>query len=134
MKRSLALLCVLLMMTLLTGCSGGKDQLSASDPVTLTMGHVCGSQTESPLNELIDQFNRTEDKEKGVAVSVVSVSNSTDIDAVLIASANGDPGSVALPDLFTAYPRIAKKIGTDRLLDWTTYYNEEKLAALCRIS
>lgn len=66
MKRSLALLCVLLlMMTLLTGCSGGKDQLSASDPVTLTMWHVYGSQTESPLNELIDQFNRTEGQGKG---------------------------------------------------------------------
>lgn len=129
MKRSLALLCVLLLlMTLLTGCSGGKDQLSASDPVTLTMWHVYGSQTESPLNTLIDEFNRTEGKEKGVAVSVVSVSNSTDIDAALIASANGEPGSVALPDLFTAYPRIAEKIGIDRLLDWKAYYSEEELA------
>lgn len=54
MKRSLALLCMLmLLLSLLTGCSGGKDQLSASDPVTLTMWHVYGSQTESPLNELI---------------------------------------------------------------------------------
>lgn len=129
MKRSLALLSVLLMlMTLLTGCSGGKDQLSASDPVTLTMWYVYGSQTESPLNELIDEFNRTEGKANGVAVSVVSVSNSTDIDAALIASANGDPGSVALPDLFTAYPRIVEKIGTDRLLDWKAYYNEKELA------
>lgn len=121
MKRSLALLCVLLMMPLLIGCSGGKDQLSASNPVTLTMWHVYGSQTESPLNELIDQFNRTEGKEKGMAVSVVSVSNSTDIDAALIASVNGEPGSVALPDLFTAYLCIAEKIGTDRLLNWEEY-------------
>ncbi len=130
MKRSLALLSMLLMMlTLLTGCSGGKDQLSASDPVTLTMWHVYGSQTESPLNNLVDEFNRTEGKEKGVAVSVVSVSNSTDIDAALISSANSEPGSVALPDLFTAYPRIAEKIGADRLLDWKAYYSEEELAA-----
>lgn len=130
MRRSLALLLTLwLMLSLLTGCSAGKEQLSAANPVTLTMWHVYGSQTESPLNELIDEFNRTEGKEKGVAVSVVSVSNSTEIDAALIASANGDPGSVALPDLFTAYPRIAEKIGTDRLLDWKAYYKEEDLAA-----
>lgn len=129
MKKMLALLMLLLMMvTLLTGCSGNKDQLSSSNPVTLTMWHVYGSQTESPLNELIDEFNRTEGKEKGVAVSVVSVSNSTEIDAALIASANGEPGSVALPDLFTAYPRIAEKIGTDRLLDWKNYYNETELS------
>lgn len=130
MRRSLALLLTLwLLLSLLTGCSAGKDQLSAANPVTLTMWHVYGSQTESPLNELIDEFNRTEGKEKGVTVSVVSVSNSTEIDAALIASANGDPGSVALPDLFTAYPRIAEKIGTDRLLDWKAYYKEEDLAA-----
>lgn len=129
MKKRLALLIALLMtLTLLTGCSGGKDALSPSHPVTLTMWHVYGSQTESPLNELIDEFNRTEGKEKGVAVSVVSVSNSTDIDAALIASANGDPGSVALPDLFTAYPRIAEKIGTDRLLDWKAYFSEKELS------
>ncbi len=129
MKRSLALLIALLMiLALLTGCSTNKDELSPSTPVTLTMWHVYGSQTESPLNELIDEFNRTEGKEKGVTVSVVSVSNSTDIDAALIASANGDPGSVALPDLFTAYPRIAEKIGADRLLDWKAYYNEKELS------
>ncbi len=129
MKRSLALLLILsALLTLLTGCSGGKDKLSASDPVTLTMWHVYGSQTESPLNELIDEFNRTEGKQKGVAVSVVSVSNSTDIDAALLASANGEPGSVALPDLFTAYPRVAEKIGFDRLLDWKAYYNEKELS------
>lgn len=129
MKKKLALLMLLLMMvTLLTGCSARKDQLSPSNPVTLTMWHVYGSQTESPLNELIDEFNRTEGKKKGVAVSVVSVSNSTEIDAALIASANGEPGSVALPDLFTAYPRIAEKIGTDRLLDWKNYYNETELS------
>lgn len=130
MKRSLALLLILFtFLTLLTGCSGGKDALSPSNPVTLTMWHVYGSQTESPLNELIDEFNRSVGKENGVAVSVVSVSNSTDIDAALIASANGEPGSVALPDLFTAYPRVAEKIGFDRLLDWKPYYNEAELAA-----
>lgn len=130
MKRSFALLMVLMMVfALLTGCAGKKDALSPSKPVTLTIWHVYGSQTESPLNELIDEFNRTEGKEKGVAVSVVSVSNSTDIDAALIASANGEPGSVALPDLFTAYPRIAEKIGTDRLLDWNAYIDEKELSA-----
>lgn len=130
MKRGLALLSILLLiLNLLTGCSDGKNVLSPSAPVTLTMWHVYGSQTESPLNTLIDEFNRTEGKVRGVVVSVVSVSNSSDIDAALISSANDDPGSVALPDLFTAYPRIAEKIGTSRLLDWKAYFNEAELSA-----
>ena len=130
MKRSLALLMYRVMTAaLLAGCSAGRVELSAADPVTLTMWHVYGSQTESPLNTLIDKFNRTEGKDRGVAVSVVSVNNSTDIDAALIASAAGDPGSVALPDLFTAYPRVAEKIGTQRLLDWSRYLTEEETQA-----
>ena len=130
MKRSLALLMYIVMTAaLLAGCSAGRDELSAADPVTLTMWHVYGSQTESPLNTLIDQFNRTEGKDRGVAVSVVSVNNSTDIDAALIASAAGDPGSVELPDLFTAYPRVAEKIGTQRLLDWSRYLTEAETQA-----
>lgn len=129
MKRTLALLFTLLLLVSLTGCFSGRKTLSPKNPVTLTMWHVYGSQTESPLNTLIDEFNRTTGKEKGVAVSVVSVTNTTDIDAALIASANDEPGSVALPDLFTAYPRTVEKIGTDRLLDWSQYLSKEQIAA-----
>lgn len=130
MKSPLAFLLVLLSLLLtLTGCQQSSDQLSASNPVTLTMWHVYGSQTESPLNVLIDEFNRTAGKENGIVISVVSVTNTTDIDAALIASANNEPGSVALPDLFTAYPRVAEKIGANRLLDWSKYLSQEEIAA-----
>lgn len=36
MKKALAILLTLLMLPL-TGCSGGRDHLSASDPVTLSL-------------------------------------------------------------------------------------------------
>ena len=130
MKKTLALMSVLLwILTTLSGCSTGEGKLSPSNPVTLTMWHVYGSQTESPLNVLIEEFNRTAGKEKGIAVSVVSVSNSSEIDAALTASANDEPGSVALPDLFTAYPRVVEKIGAERLLNWKQYLSEEEIAA-----
>lgn len=129
MKRTLVLFFALLLLISLSGCNAGRETLSPKNPVTLTMWHVYGSQTESPLNTLIDEFNRTTGKEKGVAVSVVSVTNTTDIDAALIASANDEPGSVALPDLFTAYPRTVEKIGADRLLDWNRYLSKEQIAA-----
>lgn len=45
----------------LTGCSSGAK--SSSDPVTLTIWHVFGAQTDSPLNDLIDEFNSTVGKE-----------------------------------------------------------------------
>ena len=105
----------------MTGC-GNKV---TNDPITLTIWHVYGSQTESPLNVMIDEFNQTKGKESGIVISVVSVTNSTAIDDALIASANNEPGAVPIPDLFTAYPRVAEEIGLDRLLDWSGYLSEE---------
>lgn len=127
MKKIVSLIfCLCCSLFALTGCSAASH-LDPDNPVTLSIWHVYGSQTESPLNDVINTFNRTTGKEKGVIINVASVSNSSSIDEALIASANGDPGSVPLPDLFTAYPRIAEEIGTDRLLDWSDYLSQKEL-------
>ena len=34
-----------------------------------------------------------------------------------------------MPDLFTAYPRVAEEIGLDRLLDWDGYLSEKERSA-----
>ena len=127
MKKALSLILAgLLLLLSLTGCSQ-KTKLDPDDPVTLTMWHVYGSQTESPLNDSINEFNRTVGKEKGVVINVVSVSSSSAIDEALTAAAKNTPGVPALPDLFTAYPRVAEIIGYDNLLNWNDYFTEQEL-------
>lgn len=129
MKRYLSiLLAVLLLLGCLSGC-GEKTSLDPDEPVTLTMWHVYGSQTESPLNDVIVEFNLTVGKEKGFIVDVVSVTDSSAIDEMLIASASNAPGSASLPNLFVAYPRIAEQIGTDKLLNWSDYFSDKELSA-----
>ena len=112
----------------LTGCASA-DRPSSENPVTLTIWHVYGSQTKSPFNTAIDEFNNTVGKEKGITVNVVSVTSSSAIDKALAASVNGEPGAEELPDLFTAYPRVAQIVGTDRLLAWDQYFSEQELSA-----
>ena len=127
MKKALSLILAgVLLLLSLTGCSQ-KTKLDPDDPVTLTMWHVYGSQTESPLNDSINEFNRTVGKEKGVVINVVSVSSSSAIDEALTAAAKNTPGVPALPDLFTAYPRVAEIIGYDKLLNWNDYFTEQEL-------
>lgn len=111
-----------------SGCSD-KTKTDADNPVTLTMWHVYGSQTKSPLNDAIDEFNNTVGRENGITVNVVSVTSSSAIDKALSASANGEPGAEDLPDLFTAYPRVAEIVGEDKLLSWNNYFSEEELSA-----
>lgn len=116
---SLAVLC-------LTGCSFTHN--NTKSPVTLTMWHVYGSQTQSPLNVMIDEFNNTVGKEHGIIINVVSITSSSQIDQALQAAANDQPGAENLPDLFTAYPRVAQIVGTDRLLEWDQYFSEDELS------
>ena len=110
-----------------SGCSD-KTKTDADNPVTLTMWHVYGSQTKSPLNDAIDEFNNTVGRENGITVNVVSVTSSSAIDKALSASANDEPGAEDLPDLFTAYPRVAEIVGEDKLLSWNDYFSAEELS------
>lgn len=128
MKRTI--LNILLTTILLLFCSGcaQKSMPNAENPVILNMWHVYGSQTVSPLNNVIDEFNNTVGKENGITINVVSVTSSSAIDKALYASANGEPGAEDMPDLFTAYPRVAEIVGYDNLLCWNQYFTEEELA------
>ena len=129
MKRIAILLCFVILMTCFSGCGQSSTALSPENPVTLTMWHVYGSQTKSPLNDVINEFNRTVGKEKGITINVESVTSSSAIDKALSASANGEPGADTMPDLFTAYPRVVELIGKERLLSWDDYFSEKELSA-----
>ena len=110
----------------LAGCAD-DSQPSPENPVTLSLWHVYGSQTESPMNELVAEFNATVGAENGITVTVTSVTDSDAIDGALAASIAGDPGSAAMPDLFTAYPRVAEIVGAENLLDWSAYLSSDEL-------
>ena len=126
--KKLFLFCVLCVALILTGCGDNSSKLNPNNPVTLNIWHVYGSQTKSPLNDAIQRFNETEGKQRGVIVKVVSVSNSSAIDKALLASAAKEPGSVPMPDLFTAYPRIMTKLDCKLLLPWEKYLSKDELA------
>lgn len=129
MRRIIAIIiCFVIILPCFSGCSK-QNVPSPENPVTLTMWHVYGSQTTSPLNTVIDEFNRTVGKENGITINVVSVTSSSAIDKALLAAASGEPGAADLPDLFTAYPRVVELIGEENLLTWNAYFTEEELSA-----
>ena len=79
---------ILIMSVCLSGC-GTKTLLSENDPVTLEFWHVYGEQSGSPMNELVDEFNRTEGMEKGIRIKVTAMSNASDIGRFLRDAQNG---------------------------------------------
>ena len=127
MFRRLFTLLLLVSLSLLgLTLSGCRDSvLDPDDPVSLSFWHVYGAQADSPMNNLVREFNQTVGQEKGVVVNVTSLSNSTAMHFPLVAAAKGEPGAGLLPDIFVAYPKTVLTIGPERFADWKGLLKEE---------
>lgn len=119
---------VIIVLLLCAACSNTSKK--EETPTTITVWHVYGGQTDSPLNDLIDKFNQTVGKEKQINVQVTSVSNTNTIHELVLAAANGEPGASELPDLFISYPKTVMALPDDSILvDYRDYFSEEELSA-----
>lgn len=99
-------------------------------PVTLTIWHVYGGQTDSPLNDMIEEFNDTVGAEQGIKLQVTVVSNTNNIHDAVLRAANDEPGASELPDMFISYPKtILAMPDSEILVDYRDYFSEEELSS-----
>lgn len=127
-KTALLCLCLLLCLLPAFGACAGSEK-AKEQPVTITLWHVYGGQTDSPLNDMIDVFNQTTGKEQGIRVEVPLVSNNKTIHEFILASAYGDPGASALPDMFVAYPKTVLAMpDAGVLVDYRDALSEQSLS------
>ncbi|WP_306543121.1 ABC transporter substrate-binding protein [Anaerotignum sp.] len=121
---------IFFMIIVLLFCAGCSNTSKKEEtPTTITVWHVYGGQTNSPLNDLIDEFNQTVGKEKKINVQVTSVSNTNTIHELVLAAANGEPGASELPDLFVSYPKTVMALPDDSILvDYQDYFSEKELS------
>ena len=94
-KIIILLLCLVMLLCTFTGC-GEKDILDPDHPVTLTMWHNYGGDMQETMDYLIDQFNSTIGKEKGIVINVTAISSSSELNKSLDMIVNDDPGAPPL--------------------------------------
>lgn len=99
----------------LTGCKS-DDPLNAKNPVTINLWHNYGGSMKDTMDNLIDEFNDTEGKEKGIIINVTSLSGSATIHEKLKMAVNDEPGAPELPDITTLYPNTALMLAEKGLL------------------
>ncbi|MBR5519117.1 MAG: hypothetical protein IKU55_00210, partial [Clostridia bacterium] len=128
MRKIWLMLMTALMAAVLLGC-GDSSLLSPDDPVALTMWHVYGEQADSPMNRLVDEFNATVGKEKGIVIVVTNVTSTSKILPQLVEAREGGPNVPDMPDLFSAHTITATEFGDESLLDWRTLFDEKELEA-----
>ncbi|KJS86578.1 MAG: ABC transporter substrate-binding protein [Peptococcaceae bacterium BICA1-8] len=118
-----------LIFSFLAGCQG-NNELNPKNPVTLTLWHNYGGQMKNTMDEMVDQFNDTIGAEKGIILSVTSISGSATLHEKLTMAANGDPGAPQLPDITTAYPKTALILaGKGLLVDFEEQFTVKELSA-----
>lgn len=124
-RKVISVVIIVAILSTMAGC--GKSQ-SRKEPITLTIWHVYGGQTDSPLNDLIDEFNGTEGKKEGIKIQVGMVSNTNTIHEEVLKAANKDPGAAKLPDLFISYPKTVLAMNDSGILaDYHDYFSENEL-------
>ena len=126
-KRLFSLLLVSVLVFTLTSC-GEKSLLRETDPVTLNFWHVYGEQSGSPMDLLVQEFNRTVGQEKGVRVQVTNLSSASKIGGFLKEAQKGGRDAPEMPDLFTCHISDATALGSDNLVDWNARFTAEELS------
>ena len=120
----LSIICILL----LAGCNN-NNLLNAKNPVTINLWHNYGGLMKDTMDSLIDEFNDTEGKEKGIIINVTSLSGSATIHDKLKMAVNDEPGSPELPDITTLYPNTAQMLSEKGLLaNIESHFSDEELS------
>lgn len=111
----------------LTGC-GSKNPLDPKDPVSLTVWHYYNGSQQAAFDILVDEFNNTVGKEKGIFVQSYSQGSVADLETAVRDAIAGKVGADAMPDIFSSYADTAYEVEqAGALADLSAYLDSEDL-------
>ena len=113
----------------LAGCGASQSAGPADvEPVQLTVWtYYNGDQLES-FNKLVEEFNATVGTEQNITVENCSQGNVNDLEAQVMAAAQGKVGAEEMPNIFMAYADTAYTMDQmGQLVDLAPYFTESYL-------
>ena len=135
-KHIRAFVSLLCAAALALGCAscGGAAQSTGKSGGTAGVTHITvwtyynGDQLES-FNKLVDQFNETTGREKGIRVESASQGSMSDLETNVMDAAQGKVGAAAMPNIFSAYADTAYALDQmGMLVDLSQYLTEDERA------
>lgn len=114
------------LLPLLTGC-GGAGAASASAPISITVWSYYNGAQLTSFNALVDDFNATEGKDRGIVVTSSSQGTVSDLAGNVLAAAKGEVGAEELPAVVAAYADTAYQLDQMGFVaDLDAYLTEEE--------
>ena len=105
-KRIMALCLIMAMCFQVIGC-GKKSPLDPKKPVTIEIWTYYNGDQLTAFDGLVEEFNETVGKEKGIVVNSSSQGSVNDLETNVLAAIRGEVGAAEVPDIFMAYADTA---------------------------
>ncbi len=103
-------------------------KLNPDKPLSITIWHYYNGAQQVAFDELVNEFNETVGKEKGIFVKGYSQGNVNELEDAVMASMNEEVGSEEMPNIFSAYADAAYTVDKrGKLADISAYMSEEEL-------
>ena len=131
-RAFVSLLCAAALAMGCAACGGTRKSSSADGAAGVTRITVWtyynGDQLES-FNALVDKFNETTGREKGIQVESDSQGSVNDLETNVIDAAQGKVGAAAMPNIFSAYADTAYALNQmGMVVDLSQYLTEDERA------
>lgn len=112
----------------LTGCAAGGNK--SSEPVTLTVWTYYSGEQLDTFNTLIDTFNDTVGKEKGITVENSTQGSVNELETNVMDAAEEKVGASDMPNIFSAYADTVYKLDEmGDVVDLSDYLTDEEKEA-----
>lgn len=133
-KKILSFLLISSLMVSMTGCQIGKTgketALDPKKPVTVTVWNYYNGDQLNTFNELIDEFNSTVGKKKGITVVGVGQSDIDTLANSLVDAVDQKAGAPEKPVLAAVYSETAYKLKEkNAIVDLDSYFSKKELSA-----
>lgn len=111
----------------LTGC-GNKSLLDPGNPVSLTVWHYYNGSQQVAFDALVEEFNDTVGKKKGIYIQSYSQGSVSDLETAVRDSINDKVGADEMPDIFASYADTAYEVEqAGALANLSDYMDKEEL-------
>lgn len=135
-KRIIAALMVCMMAaSLFTACKSSKTEeaktvkLDPDNPVTLKIWHYYNGNQQVTFDKLLEKFNATVGKEKGIYVEGYGHGSVADLEKAITSSVNEEVGAEDMPDIFSTYADTAYAIQKKgKLADLSEYFTKKEIS------
>ena len=126
-KRGILIILAVVPALGLAGCKS-EVKLDPKNPVSLTVWHYYNGSQQAAFDALVEEFNDTVGREKGIYIQSYSQGSVSDLETAVRDAISGKVGADVMPDIFSSYADTAYEVEqAGALANLSDYLSQEEL-------